>query len=316
MGRKGKHVKKSGAPGISECGKNSSSRRETNVTAATIATETMDAIEKGWYHDENKKNITIKDVIRESVENTILYTPQQFKSHNFIGDSINLGIEGNEENIILLTEVKNQTTLEATKELVESKKYKNVCALNFASAKNPGGGFLHGEGAQEESIARASGLYTCLTSNQVKGYYENNRKDNTSLYTHHIIYSPSVPVFRTNEGDWLSPFYKVSFISSPAPNAGVARRKLDKRNADETIKSILQERIQYILTIAARNQCDALVLGAFGCGVFRNDPNEVANTFNRLLNNQFKGCFSYIVFAIPNFGPSENIEPFSRLFNN
>lgn len=285
------------------------------LTAATIAAETVDALEKGWYHDSNKKNITIKDVVQQSMDNTVLYTPKDFKNPNFIKTAITTSKEAYPDIQELTVDVTNQTTLEAAQELVNLGKFNNVCLLNFASAKNPGGGFLNGARAQEESIARASGLYYCLTTTQVSKYYENNHRDKICLYTDHIIYSPNVPIFRSEHGDWLEPYYRASIISAPAPNAGVAKKRLEKQNADDKIYSVLENRIKYILTVAANHKCDALVLGAFGCGVFRNKPTDVAKIFHTLLNNQFANCFSMVRFAIPSNGPSENTTAFERVFS-
>ena len=38
-----------------------------------------------------------------------------------------------------------------------------------------------------------------------------------------------------------------------------------------------------IAWLAAHHRCDVLVLGAWGCGVFRNDPDMVAGIFRELL---------------------------------
>jgi uncharacterized protein (TIGR02452 family) len=68
--------------------------------------------------------------------------------------------------------------------------------LNFASAKNPGGGFLNGARAQEESLARSSALYPCLRKS---GMYDHHRASGDCLYTDWMIVSPEVPVYRDDE---------------------------------------------------------------------------------------------------------------------
>jgi uncharacterized protein (TIGR02452 family) len=94
----------------------------------------------------------------------------------------------------------------------------HIAVLNFASARNPGGGFLNGAKAQEEDLCRCSGLYPCLV--QCDSYYEANRQEASCLYTDHAIFSPRVPFFKTGgDGDdqlLPQPFY-VSVITMPAP---------------------------------------------------------------------------------------------------
>ncbi len=74
--------------------------------------------------------------------------------------------------------------------------------LNFASAKNPGGGFLGGSQAQEESLARSIALYASLQSEFQ--FYEEHREMVILLYSHSMIFSPNCPVFRDDQGVLLS----------------------------------------------------------------------------------------------------------------
>src|SRR6185312_12808515 len=99
----------------------------------------------------------------------------------------------------------------------------HVVALNFASAKNPGGGFLGGAKAQEEDLCRCSALYTCQLTQSA--YYEVNRATSSMLYTDNIIYSPDVPFFRDDRLQLLDEPFTVSIITAPAPNAGQAALK-------------------------------------------------------------------------------------------
>src|SRR5207253_5281746 len=113
-------------------------------------------------------------------------------------------------------EVTAETTLSAARRLATTGA--RVIALNFASAKNPGGGFLAGSQAQEESLARSSALYACLEPQ--REFYEHNRALRSALYSDHILFSPGVPVFRDDAGRLLDEPYLVSFITAPAVNAG------------------------------------------------------------------------------------------------
>jgi len=195
------------------------------------------------------------------------------------------------------------TTLTMARRLVAS--HEKTAALNFASAKNPGGGFMNGAIAQEECICRASGLYWCLMAfdKMPNHYYEVNRKlkgPNRALYSNCMIYSPGVPVIRndTIDGTLLEEIYKIDVITAPAPNAGVFSKHTGLPEDHPQVVSALKTRIYRVLALAASEKCDALVLGAFGCGVFRNDPTIVANTFKELLHTKFKGIFKTVGFAI------------------
>ena len=42
------------------------------------------------------------------------------------------------------------------------------------------------------------------------------------------------------------------------------------------------------------------MLGAWGCGAFGNDANEIAALFKRALQNHFKGVYQRVIFAIGN----------------
>src|SRR5205085_8535036 len=114
-------------------------------------------------------------------------------------------------------EVTNETTLHAAKRMLDSGSEK-VIALNFASATKPGGSFINGAMAQEESLAYSSGLYPAI--NQMKEMYEHNKSLHSGLYSDYMVYSPDIPVFRNDNYQLVDEPYNVSFITSPAVNAG------------------------------------------------------------------------------------------------
>ncbi|MCP9624609.1 TIGR02452 family protein [Nocardia otitidiscaviarum] len=167
-----------------------------------------------------------------------------------------------------------------------------VGVLNFASARNPGGGYLRGARAQEEDLCRSALLYRCLL--EAPDYYAAHRASNDLRYSHRVIFSPDVPVVRDDRGDLLATPYPVSFLTSPAPNAGeLARRS----GAAVPVRAILMERATRVLAVAARHEVRDLVLGAWGCGVFRNDPAEVAAAFEGALTCH-GAAFERVVFAV------------------
>ncbi|MEV0830210.1 TIGR02452 family protein [Nonomuraea rubra] len=169
-----------------------------------------------------------------------------------------------------------------------------IAVLNFASARNPGGGYLGGAKAQEEDLCRHSLLYPCLL--RAPDYYAAHRASPDLLYSHRVIWSPGVPVHRDTDGRLLAEPYLVSFLTSPAPNAGQVLRR--DPGAGERIRRALTERAGRVLAVAAHHGARTLVLGAWGCGVFRNDPREVAGAFHGHLTGDFAGVFERVAFAV------------------
>ena len=187
------------------------------------------------------------------------------------------------------------TTIEACRQLAVDHPG-NVCALNYASAKNPGGGVLNGATAQEESNCQVSGLYHCLNGGAAETMYERNRANpRRGLYHDLAIYSPKVPVIKSPDGQFVDR-YHVNFVTCPAVNLGVA---VDRGVPRAEAVAAMGHRIDLALGVMARHDQKVLVLGAFGCGVFKNNPKDVAVAFKNLLATKYEGCFDHVVFAIP-----------------
>jgi uncharacterized protein (TIGR02452 family) len=272
-----------------------------------IAQDTLKIIEAGYYCSPEGKRIELVQQIADCVEQTkcyepdalskikqgVLSDPPQFSSSEF--------------------EVRNETTLMGAERMARRQHFQKIGVLNFASAKNPGGGFLKGAQAQEESLARSSALYKSIL--KCRGHYEFHRSHDSLLYSDRMLYSPNCPVFRKDDGTLLETPYLVDFITSPAPNAGEVWRK-QSRDA-EKICEVLYERGAKLLSLAISNGCDALVLGAWGCGVFKNNPAMVAQMFADLLlpNGQFWGRVKSISFSILNSSKQAKIfAEFQRRF--
>lgn len=183
--------------------------------------------------------------------------------------------------------------------------------LNFASAKNPGGGFLNGARAQEESLARSSALYPCL---QKSGMYAHHRANGDCMYSDWMIHSPSVPVYRDDDsGALLEEPYDCHFLTTPAPNAGVVlAREPDRR---DEVNRVMRARVARALAVCANEGHRHLVLGAWGCGVFANEPAVVARAFGAELDGTYAGAFDEVVFAVLD-GSAERrfIRPFVERF--
>lgn len=181
--------------------------------------------------------------------------------------------------------------------MLEKDPTKPVLCLNFASAKNPGGGFLGGSQAQEEALCRASALY--LTINPQQEYYQVNRTCGTCLYTDYMIYSPGVPVFRDDRDELLQQPFEVSVITSPAVNAGALANSQPEQLPK--LQSVMRQRIEKLLTVAVLHGYSRLVLGAWGCGVFRNEPAEIASLFHDALTGRFARAFEEVAFGVLDF---------------
>ncbi|CAM5744633.1 TIGR02452 family protein [Streptomyces hirsutus] len=195
-------------------------------------------------------------------------------------------------------EVTGESSLEAARRLTgEGDGTHGVPAvLNFASARNPGGGYLNGAQAQEEALCRASALYVCLL--RAAEFYDHHRTHRDPFYTDRVIHSPAVPVFRDDRGRLLDAPFPVGFLTSAAPNAGVILRTAPERAPE--LPHALAVRAERVLETAVAHGYRRLVLGAWGCGVFRNDPTQVAAAFRALLEpgGRFAGAFEHVVFGI------------------
>lgn len=260
---------------------------------ARVAEESLAIIRAGHYTGPAGRVVALGKHLRQAKDGTCSYPPEaRVKVPAFPDRPTRI-------------DVVNATTLDAARGLAD--KGHRVAALNFASAKNPGGGFLSGARAQEESIARASGLYAMLLDDPM---YDHHRALRDPLYTTWVIYSPDVPVFRLDDGQLLDEPYFCSFLTSPAVNVGALHHR--DRRGDE-IRRVMEERVGRVLGVAAVHGHEVLVLGAWGCGVFRNDPGMIAELFQVALAGRFRGAFTHVVFAV--LDPSgDTIGAFEQVF--
>ena len=277
---------------------------------AKIARETVEILEKGFYQNQQQETINIQEYLQAAIENSIHYSENDFSQ---VFSQLKKKQVKEKSNQIQF-EINNETTLNVASRLVNQEGFDKVLCLNFASAKNPGGGFLNGSQAQEESLARATGLFPCIS--QIKEMYEKNRSYSSCLYLDDMIYSPQVPVIRDNNDDLLDKPFLVSILTVPAVNAGAVRQK-GKKQEIKQIKSTMLRRTEKLLSVAAIHNYKVLILGAWGCGVFQNNPEDVARYFHyHLLENpQFSSLFEKVVFAILDKTKDESvINAFRKIF--
>jgi len=263
------------------------------ATRVVMAKQTVEICDAGYYVARNGLRVNIGADLARARDETILYSPEKQPASRQADRTRETRFE-----------VRNETAFEAIARLGAAGGH--LGCLNFASAKNPGGGFLNGSLAQEEALACASGLYPCLLAAPL--YYERNRAQRSALYLDLAIFSPLVPFFRDDAGELLEKPILASVITAPAPNAGAIAHN-EPGNLRQ-VEPTMQRRAELVLNIASAHQVDRLILGAWGCGVFRNDPRKVAAIFASLLKSpgKFAGAFTEVVFAV--FDRSESVETY------
>lgn len=212
----------------------------------------------------------------------------------------------------------SEITVEGTTSFDAAGKYRafgKIAVLNFANPRNPGGGVQHGAMAQEECLCRSSNLYYCLLAKQVYyDYYEYHLEKN-SFFTDRLIYTSDVTVFKDDseipqimpEENW----FNVDIITCAAPY--IAKSEYVNTKA---LFELFKSRIRNICESAIDNSVDVLILGAFGCGAFKNPPAVVAQAFRAILCDEgYKSHFKKVVFAIKSSGEkSLNLETFRNVF--
>ena len=214
-------------------------------------------------------------------------------------------------------------TVDAGRMILKDDPTAKVAILNFASATRPGGGVTSGSSAQEECICRVSGLYRCLTRPEaVERFYEYHKREVGPLHNDDIIYTPQVPVLKTDDYDFLDDPVFMDVITCAAPN--LREKNVSKYNqerelapdiSDDELYDLHVSRARQILNAAAANGAEVVILGAFGCGAFRNKPEVVAKAYAAVVPEYAKQ-FKKIEFAVycPKGKPTDNYDAFKAEF--
>ncbi|MFE1266753.1 TIGR02452 family protein [Streptomyces sp. NPDC058758] len=248
-----------------------------------VARQTEAIVAAGSYTAPDGRTVSLREDLAAALAGTRLYGPGPIPVTPDTGRAGRIEVTG-------------ESSLAAARRMTTADPGRPVAVLNFASARNPGGGYLNGAQAQEEALCRSSALHATLL--RAPAYYEHHRSDRDAFYTDRVIHSPRVPVFRDDRGALLAAPFTVGFLTSPAPNAGVVRRMSPERA--HRLPAALASRAERVLETAAAEGYRRIVLGAWGCGVFRNDPAGVAGAFKALLtgDGRFAGHFDETVFAV------------------
>jgi len=268
------------------------------------------------FRDSEHFYSTDKDLIK-TVESSI-------RKQKFIPEGITLTVPPSLKQKKAKVVVSSKRSLEAAE--AYAKQGKKVCVLNFASATNPGGGVVNGSSAQEECICRCTTLYPCLNTDAMwTAFYKPHRKAANPLYNNDCIYTPDVCVFKsdTNFPEILpkDEWWNVNILTCAAPNLRERlSNAMNPHAGDKAFKitpteleKLLTKRIRRIFEIAVANGNEVLILGAFGCGAFRNPPEIVAKVFNTVMQD-FITYFDAIEYAVYHSEREiENYEVFKRI---
>ncbi|MBK1894788.1 TIGR02452 family protein [Chryseobacterium paridis] len=256
------------------------------MTNKGMAKDTLEILAKKYYINTEKEKIELSKEIEICKKETVLLSSDELSR-------LSETIKGKD---IFETQIEawNCSSLKAILQLSNEENQERLMCLNFASAKNPGGGFISGAEAQEESLARTSALYASQL--EAENFYKTHRGMKSCFYTDSMIYSPSVPVFRKDKGELLKKPVLCNFITSAAVNAGVVKRQEPER-ADEIIDA-MDVRMDKMFALALMKRNETLILGAWGCGVFRNNPEDIAQLFRKHLEGKYKNKFKRVVFAV------------------
>jgi len=268
-------------------------------------------------NDEN-----LKRIIEESI------SKQKFiKQEDKLDKEVkNYQIKNNDYNI----EFQKQKTIESALHYLDIEKNNNskIAILNFADWTLKGGLINQGEKTQEESICRCTTLYQNLTADNVKDYYQSHINACGGEDKHNpirgranddLIYSPNVQIIKDDVNDWnvkdleKNTNRSISVITCAAPwNVNCCVTFSNKEIFD-----IHYKKAKRILDVAINDDVDIIILGAYGCGAFYNNPNDVAGAYKKVLEEEgYKKYFKKVVFAIPILGDSVNYDAFYNVFKN
>lgn len=248
-----------------------------------------------WYQENGKLAASVK----KSIAGTKLYPADSVHSLPAVSPGEELAVS-----------VTKSRSFEAAMRLARENPGKKIAVHNFASATRPGGGVTRGSIAQEECLCRCSTLYPVLSTLQLQdSFYGFHKKQRDVRYTDTCIYSPGILIVKSDidfperlpESDWQ----EVDVITCAAPNLRpnpYNYRMNPSREegiwvSNQQLLELHMGRARHMLTVAAAQGAEILVLGAFGCGVFQNDPYVVAQAYKNILP-EFSGRFVKVEFAV------------------
>ena len=289
--------------------------RQNNID---MLQDTLKILKKGYY-TVNGHKVDLK-LSRKEMEEAHVFLPEDIKKISQFKDFNHCSILGrcgygceNEDSFTLARRRLEQTAI------LRAKDDKPILVLNLANAVSPGGGVRHGAKAQEEDLCRKSSLLLSLESENARAYYEYNRALHSNMGSDAVIINPHVEIIKDEKGNLLEDSVVVAVMTCAAPNLIYGMEGLSRQEYE----AMMYGRITGMLKVAARFGYRFLVLGAFGCGAFRNDPRVVSDLFYKALKEfdfdgmKEKDMFRRIDFAVMDHSEDQhNFNEFSRNFTN
>ena len=179
-----------------------------------------------------------------------------------------------------------------------------VCALNMASYKRPGGGVENGARAQEECLFRCSNLFDVVS------------KDFYPLGDYECLYTQRALFFKDKDYIQIEPI-QCDVITLAAINLN-DRAKYDPVQNLYNYENLTREKIRLMLSVPQSWGAQYLILGAWGCGVFKNDPEKIAQYFkDAIIGEGYGSLYKKIIFAVINDHNSvaNNYQIFNTILN-
>ena len=290
--------------------------RQDNVA---MLLDTLSILEKGWYRLGMKK--VLLKLSREQREAADVYLPEDIRKICASKDFPHVHVIGR-----CVYGCENADSFGVARKRTEQLSYdpdrgdeKPVLVLNLANPVNPGGGVRRGAKAQEEDLCRKSSLLVSLESDEAAAYYRYNRALNTYMGSDALIIHPQVEILKDENGDLLPETAVAAVMTCAAPMLRYGSESMTREQYEE----MMYRRITGMLKTAAFLGYRHLVLGAFGCGAFRNDARIVSDIFYRALKEfDFDGMkendmFRSIDFAVLDHTEDQyNFREFSRNFSH
>lgn len=166
-------------------------------------------------------------------------------------------------------------------------KYGRVCILNMASAKRPGGGVANGAQAQEECLFRCSDLFNTITP------------DLYPIKHDEAIYTENATFFKATDYSYVEKPMICDVVTIPALNLN-SKAKYDDLDLENNYDKITKEKIDLMLNLCYQRKVVRVILGAWGCGVFKNDPEKMATLFKEVIDEKYEDIFDTVEFAVIN----------------
>ncbi|MDO4649694.1 MAG: TIGR02452 family protein, partial [Eubacteriales bacterium] len=291
--------------------------RENNIA---ILNDTLGIFEKGYYVTDSGKRVDLK-LTKQQMQECTVYLPEAVEkicnskdiSHVHVIGRVGVGCENMDSYSLA------RKRAESASFLLSEKDEQRVLVLNLANPVHPGGGVRRGANAQEEDLCRKSSLLISLEGRTAKEYYDYNDSLHTYMGSDSIIITPNVEIIKDENGNLLDETTVVSVMTCAAP---MLRNGMEGMT-QEQYEQIVYKRITGMLKLAAFLGYKILVLGAFGCGAFRNDARVVSDLFYRAMKDfnydgmLLKDMFRRIDFAVLDRTADQyNFKEFSRNFQD